>query len=106
MSNTSSGGRIYTIPEGVHIVLLICIIVSLNFTIMLMGLYIITQASMSNTASNSNFWGLLIDSEITRQILFWSTFVVLFVVNVSCFIAECQYFSHIYLLMPLLVYII
>ena len=90
---SSSGGRIYTIPEGVHVGLLISIIVSLNFTIMVMGLYIISQALMSNTASNSNFWGLLIDSEITRHILFWSTFVVLFVVNVSCFITEMSIYS-------------
>ena len=64
----------------------IVMMVSLNMLIMLIGLYVIQQAFTTNTVSKLlESW---LESTETMTILFWTTSVVLFVVNLTCLIVD------------------
>ena len=65
---------------------------SLNMLIMLIGLYFIQQAFATNTISNLlESW---LESTEIMNILFWSTAVVLFVVNLTCLIVDITDFAN------------
>ena len=60
--------------------------ISLNMLIMLIGLYVIQQAFATNSVSKLlESW---LESTETMTILFWTTSVVLFVVNLTCLIVD------------------
>ena len=83
----SGNGRIkYTISVHDHRNVAIVMTASLNMLIMLIGLYFIQQAFTTNTVSKSlESW---LESTEMMTILFWSTSVVLFVVNLTCLITD------------------
>ena len=76
--------------------------ISLNMLIMLIGLYVIQQAFATNTVSKLlESW---LESTETMTILFWTTSVVLFVVNLTCLIVDFIIFVSIFLRVPLIVF--
>ena len=84
----SGNGRVikYTISASDHSIIAIVMMISLNMLIMLIGLYVIQQAFATNTVSKLlESW---LESTETMTILFWTTSVVLFVVNLTCLIVD------------------
>ena len=88
----SGNGRIkYTISVRGHLVVAVVMTASLNILIMLIGLYFIQQAFATNTVSNLlESW---MESTEMMNILFWSTAVVFFVVNLICLIIDISMFG-------------
>ena len=76
----------YTISASDHIIIALVMTISLNMLIMLIGLYVIQQAFATNSVSKLlESW---LESTETMTILFWTTSVVLFVVNLTCLIVD------------------